>query len=154
LSLAVLGFITLPSRLIESTIAASVVIVALNNLYPLIEKRLWIVTFVFGMVHGLGFANVLTDLALPKRELAVSLISFNLGVEAGQLAIMAMLFALGLSVSSLAALSAARPRGGLREHRGGRVAMAGRARSQYQHIALRAAPPDRRSGRSASDAVG
>jgi hypothetical protein len=89
LSLAVLGFITLPSRLIESTIAASVVIAALNNLCPLIEKRLWIVAFLFGLVHGLGFANVLTDLALPKPALAVSLVSFNLGVEAGQLAIVA-----------------------------------------------------------------
>ena len=89
LSLAVLGFITLPSRLIESTIAASVVIAALNNLYPLIDKRLWIVAFLFGLVHGLGFANVVTDLALPKPALAVSLVSFNLGVEAGQLAIVA-----------------------------------------------------------------
>ena len=89
LSLAVLGFITLPSRLVESTIAASVVIAALNNLYPLIEKRLWIVAFVFGLVHGLGFANVLTDLALPKPALTISLVSFNLGVEAGQLAIVA-----------------------------------------------------------------
>jgi len=89
LSLAVLGFISLPSRLIEATIAASVVLAALNNLYPLIEKRLWIVAFVFGLVHGLGFANVLTDLALPKPALAVSLVSFNLGVEAGQLAIVA-----------------------------------------------------------------
>src|ERR1700730_839747 len=89
LSLAVLGIITLPSRLIESTIAASVVVAALNNLYPLIDKRLWIVAFAFGLVHGLGFANVLTDLALPKPALAVSLVSFNLGVEAGQLAIVA-----------------------------------------------------------------
>ena len=89
LSLAVLGFITPPSRLIESTIAASVVIAALNNLHPLIDKRLWLVAFVFGLVHGLGFASVLTDLALPKPALAVSLISFNLGVEAGQLAIVA-----------------------------------------------------------------
>jgi len=89
LSLAVLGFIALPSRLIESTIAASVIIAASNNLWPLIEKRLWVVAFLFGLVHGLGFANVLTDLALPKTALAVSLVSFNLGVEAGQLAIVA-----------------------------------------------------------------
>jgi HupE / UreJ protein len=89
LSLAVLGFITLPSRLIESAIAASVIIAAVNNLYPLIERRLWIVAFLFGLVHGLGFANVLTDLALPKSALAVSLVSFNLGVEAGQLGIVA-----------------------------------------------------------------
>ena len=89
LSLAVLGFITLPSRLIESTIAASVIVAALNNLYPLIKKRLWIVAFVFGLVHGLGFANVLADLALPKPALAISLVSFNLGVETGQLAVVA-----------------------------------------------------------------
>ena len=68
---------------------ASVIIAALNNLYPLINKRLWIVAFIFGLVHGLGFANVLTELALPKSALAVSLVSFNLGVEAGQLAIVA-----------------------------------------------------------------
>jgi hypothetical protein len=89
LSLAVLGFVTLPSRLIESAIAASVVVAALNNLYPLIEKRLWMVAFAFGLVHGLGFANVLTDLQLPRSALAASLVSFNLGVEAGQLAIVA-----------------------------------------------------------------
>jgi hypothetical protein len=89
LSLAVLGFITLASRLIESTIAASVIVAALNNLYPLIEKRLWVVAFVFGLVHGLGFANVLTDLGLPKSALALSLVSFNLGVEAGQFVIVA-----------------------------------------------------------------
>jgi hypothetical protein len=86
---AVLGFIALPSRLIESAIAASVIVAALNNLYPVFQKRLWIVAFVFGLVHGLGFANVLTDLALPKSALAVSLVSFNLGVEAGQLALVA-----------------------------------------------------------------
>jgi HupE / UreJ protein len=89
LSLAVLGYINLPSRFIESTIAASVIIAALNNLYPIVEKRLWILAFAFGLVHGLGFATVLTDLALPKSALAVSLVSFNLGVEAGQLAIVA-----------------------------------------------------------------
>jgi len=66
-----------------------VIVAALNNICPLIEKRLWIVAFAFGLVHGLGFANVLTDLALPKPALAVSLVSFNLGVEAGQLAIVA-----------------------------------------------------------------
>src|SRR5215472_9480590 len=89
LSLAMLGFITLPSRLIESAIAASVIVAALNNLYPLIDKRLWIVAFVFGLVHGLGFASVLADLALPRPALAVSLVSFNLGVEAAQLTIVA-----------------------------------------------------------------
>jgi HupE / UreJ protein len=87
LSLAVLGFISLPSRLVESGIALSVIAAALNNLRPVIQDRLWVVAFVFGLVHGLGFANVLTELGLPKRLLAVALVSFNLGVEAGQLAI-------------------------------------------------------------------
>jgi HupE / UreJ protein len=87
LSLAVLGFISLPSRLVESAIAVSVIAAALNNLHPVIQSRLWVAAFGFGLVHGLGFANVLTELGLPTDALAVALVSFNLGVEIGQLAI-------------------------------------------------------------------
>lgn len=87
LSLAVLGLIALPSRLVESAIALSVIAAALNNLYPLVEKRLWLVAFAFGLIHGLGFANVLTELGLPRNALILALASFNVGVEAGQLAI-------------------------------------------------------------------
>jgi hypothetical protein len=103
LSLAVLGYIALPSRLVESAIALSVIVAALNNVYPVIEKRLWVVAFIFGLVHGLGFANVLTELGLPAGALAVSLVGFNLGVEAGQLAIVAAVIplAFGLRRSSL-----------------------------------------------------
>jgi hypothetical protein len=90
LSLAVLGVITLPSRLIESAIAVSVVIAALNNLHPLVQKRIWMVAFAFGLVHGLGFANVLAELGLPRDALAVSLVGFNLGVEAGQLVLVGL----------------------------------------------------------------
>ena len=89
LSLAVLGWIALPSRLVESAIAASVVAAALNNLYPVVEKRLWLVAFGFGLVHGMGFANVLTELGLPDGALLISLAGFNIGVEIGQLAIVA-----------------------------------------------------------------
>lgn len=89
LSLAVLSVIALPSRLVESAIAASVVLAALNNLFPLFYSRRWVVAFVFGLVHGLGFANVLTDLGLPKGSLVLALVGFNLGVEVGQLAIVA-----------------------------------------------------------------
>jgi HupE / UreJ protein len=89
LSLAVLGFIALPSRLVETAIALSVIAAALNNLRPIIQSRLWIVAFGFGLVHGLGFANVLIELGLPANALAVSLVGFNLGVEAGQLVIVA-----------------------------------------------------------------
>jgi HupE / UreJ protein len=87
LSLAVLGVIELPSRFVESVIALSVVVAALNNLRPLVTRRLWMVAFGFGLVHGFGFASVLADLGLPREALALALVGFNLGVEVGQLAI-------------------------------------------------------------------
>ncbi|MGR9035231.1 MAG: HupE/UreJ family protein [Gammaproteobacteria bacterium] len=87
LSLATLDFVALPSRWVESAIAASVILAALNNLYPLITKKLWLVAFGFGLMHGLGFATVLKDLGLPQNMLLLTLLAFNLGVEIGQLAI-------------------------------------------------------------------
>jgi hypothetical protein len=87
LSLAALQVIALPTRWVESAIAASVVLAALNNLFPLIDGRRWLAAFAFGLVHGLGFANVLKDLGLPSDSLLVSLVAFNLGVEAGQIAV-------------------------------------------------------------------
>jgi HupE/UreJ protein len=87
LSLAALCIIALPSRWVESTIAASVIVAALNNLYPVWFGRRWIMAFLFGLVHGLGFANVLTDLGLPQGSVLLALIAFNLGVELGQLVI-------------------------------------------------------------------
>ncbi len=87
LSLAVLGVVTLPSRLVESAIAASVVLAALNNVWPLVRGRRWVVAFLFGLVHGFGFASVLADLGLPQGALALALVGFNVGVELGQLAI-------------------------------------------------------------------
>ncbi len=89
LTLATLGVISLPSRWVESTIAASVVIAALNNIYPLFRERRWMMAFVFGLIHGFGFASVLTDLGLPQGALVLALVGFNLGVETGQLAIVA-----------------------------------------------------------------
>jgi hypothetical protein len=90
LSLAVLGVISLPSRLVESVIAASVVVAALNNLRGTIDRRRWVMAFVFGLIHGFGFASVLADLGLPKGALALALVGFNVGVEIGQLAIVAV----------------------------------------------------------------
>ncbi|MEW6688904.1 MAG: HupE/UreJ family protein [Pseudomonadota bacterium] len=87
LSLAALSVISLPSRLVESAIAASVVLAALNNLVPVVSGRRWLVAFAFGLIHGFGFASVLTDLGLPQGALLLALVGFNLGVEAGQLAI-------------------------------------------------------------------
>jgi HupE / UreJ protein len=87
LSLAALGFVSLPSRLVESAIALSVVLAALNNIVPLFNRRRWLVAFGFGLIHGFGFASVLAELGLPQDTLVLSLVGFNLGVEAGQLAI-------------------------------------------------------------------
>jgi len=89
LTLAALQIIELPSRLVESAIAASVVLAAANNLWPVVKRRRWLVAFSFGFIHGFGFASVLTELGLPKDALVLSLLGFNLGVETGQLAIVA-----------------------------------------------------------------
>jgi len=89
LSIAALQIVELPSRLVESAIAASVVLAAANNLWPVVERRRWLVAFGFGLIHGFGFASVLTELGLPRDALVLSLVGFNLGVEIGQLAIVA-----------------------------------------------------------------
>ncbi len=89
LALAAAGLLALPSRAVESAIAASVILAALNNVIPLWRTRAWIVAFGFGLVHGLGFASVLGDLGLGRGPLAARLLGFNLGVEAGQLAVVA-----------------------------------------------------------------
>src|SRR5579863_1836385 len=86
LSLAVNGWVKLPSRLVESGIALTVLLGALNNLFPYIRERRWVVAFAFGLIHGLGFASVLTDLGLGGWNLALALVGFNAGVEVGQLA--------------------------------------------------------------------
>ena len=90
LSLAALGLVSLPSRWVESAIAASVVLAALNNVWPVFHGRRWMVAFAFGLIHGFGFASVLADLGLPQGALALALLGFNLGVEVGQLAIVAV----------------------------------------------------------------
>jgi len=90
LSLATLGVISLPSRLVESAIAASVVLAALNNVVPVFHGRRWMVAFFFGLIHGFGFASVLADLGLPQGTLVLALVGFNLGVECGQLTIVAV----------------------------------------------------------------
>ena len=98
LSLAALGLVQLPSRLVESAIAASVVLAAANNLKPLVEGRRWLVAFAFGLIHGFGFASVLAELGLPQEALVLSLLGFNLGVEVGQLAIVALFLPLAYAL--------------------------------------------------------
>jgi hypothetical protein len=90
LSIASLQLVSLSSRWVETAIAVSVLVAAANNLHPIILGRTWMVAFGFGLVHGFGFATVLTELGLPAGALAAALVGFNLGVEAGQLAIVTL----------------------------------------------------------------
>ena len=85
LALAALNMVTLPERLVEATIALSIAYVAAENLFmrKAVSHR-WAVSFLFGLVHGFGFSNVLRELGLPKEGLLWALLNFNLGVEAGQ----------------------------------------------------------------------
>jgi len=96
LALAVLGLITLPSSIVEPVIALSIAFVAIENLvFKDMQRWRPLVVFGFGLFHGLGFAGVLVELGLPQGQLLPSLLSFNLGVEGGQLTIiLAMWFVL------------------------------------------------------------
>ena len=98
LTLATLQIISLPSRWVEAAIAASVIIAALNNIFPAILKRRWIAAFVFGLIHGFGFAAVLSDLGLQKGALVTALVGFNLGVEIGQIGILSIYLPISYSI--------------------------------------------------------
>lgn len=87
LTLAVMDVIAVPSRWVESAIAASVIVAAANTWIRRFDKRLPLLTFCFGLVHGLGFAGVLSELGLPPTMRAIALVAFNMGVELGQLTI-------------------------------------------------------------------
>jgi hypothetical protein len=94
LILATLELVSLPGALIETGIALTIVYVAAENLWKKEPKHRWLLTFAFGLVHGFGFANVLRELGLPQTGLMQSLLAFNLGVELGQLVIVAALWPL------------------------------------------------------------
>jgi len=94
LALSVFDVVDPPSRWVESTIAASVVLAALNNVWPLIAEARWKLTFVFGLVHGFGFASALKDAGLAHGDLVAPLVGFNVGVELGQLSIVALVLPL------------------------------------------------------------
>ncbi len=98
LVLATLGVVVLPSRLIESLIALSIAYVAIENFIGRNLVHRWMVTSLFGLVHGFGFSNVLREMGLGRSRLAASLFSFNFGVEIGQLIFVAVLFPLLLYI--------------------------------------------------------
>ena len=82
-----LGLVTIPPRLVEPAIALSIAYIGVENLVNPSMRWRWLVTFAFGLIHGFGFASVLREIGLPQHGLLLSLVSFNLGVEAGQLAV-------------------------------------------------------------------
>jgi hydrogenase/urease accessory protein HupE len=94
LSLAVLNVVTLPSRWVESAIALSIFYVAVENVWRGTASlcNRWLVTFGFGLVHGMGFASALREMRLPQANVAVSLVGFNVGVEIGQLAVVILAY--------------------------------------------------------------
>ncbi|RUM65400.1 MAG: HupE/UreJ family protein, partial [Sulfurospirillum sp.] len=90
LGLSVGDVVHLNSQFVEVAIALSVLFTAVNNLYPMITRHAWIMAFMFGLIHGFGFANVLHDLIIKNsQDFLAMLFGFNLGVEIGQLAIVA-----------------------------------------------------------------
>ncbi len=98
LSAAALGLVALPSRWVESAIAASVVLAALNNIVPVVKGGRWMAAFGFGLIHGFGFASVLAGLGLPRGELALALFGFNAGVEVGQAVLVALFVPLAFAL--------------------------------------------------------
>jgi len=94
LLLAAFGYVAVPGKLVEVVIALSIAYVAVENLLGWGRRYRWAVTFGFGLVHGLGFASVLAALTAAGTTHTVSLLTFNLGVETGQLAILAVVLPL------------------------------------------------------------
>jgi len=85
LALAALKLVSLPSWFIEPAIAVTIVLAAIDNVWPVFPVRRVVVTFCFGLIHGFGFASVLAELNLPTADFVWALLQFNLGLEAGQL---------------------------------------------------------------------
>ena len=94
LCLATLQIVEVPSRLVESVIAASIGLAAIDIFYPIFRRKMWLIIIAFGLFHGFGFAQVLAQLGVTRQHTFLSLFGFNLGIEIGQLAIIAVIFPL------------------------------------------------------------
>ena len=92
LALGGFGIIELPPELVETIIAISIALAALNNIKPVVVNREWMIAGIFGLFHGFGFAGLLADLGLTQSRQVASLLGFNLGIEIGQVAIILMVF--------------------------------------------------------------
>ncbi len=90
LFLSMLDILKPPQQLIETLIALSVVLTAINNIYPILpKKKTWLLAFTFGFIHGFGFANAMEQLNIERANFASALFGFNIGVEIGQIVIVA-----------------------------------------------------------------
>src|SRR6185295_8482239 len=94
LALAVLDVWSPSSRVIEPAIALSIAYVGIENFFVKDASKRWRITFPFGLIHGFGFAGALQEINLPRSAIPTALVSFNLGVEAGQLAVLAIVLPL------------------------------------------------------------
>jgi hydrogenase/urease accessory protein HupE len=108
LTAAALGWIALPVPPVEAVIALSIVFLASEILVPpdgppsLMQRAPWIVAFSFGLLHGMGFASALREIGLPESDILLALLSFNLGVEAGQLLFVAAVLVFAVSLRQIA----------------------------------------------------
>ncbi|MGF6529137.1 HupE/UreJ family protein [Variovorax sp. PvP013] len=98
LALASFQLVTISPRVVEPAIALTIMVAALDNLHPVLRGRRRLFSFLFGLIHGFGFASVLGELDLPVLGFASALLQFNLGVEAGQLAIVSVVLAVLLAL--------------------------------------------------------
>ncbi|MDA9400814.1 HupE/UreJ family protein [Bradyrhizobium sp. CCBAU 45389] len=109
LSLAALDVLIIPSRIVEPAIAVSIVFVAVENFFSRDVDKRWRVAFLFGLIHGFGFAGALREIGLPPDAIVPALAAFNIGVEIGQIAIVALMVpALGV-LDRLTAVDRAEP---------------------------------------------
>ena len=108
LSLAALGFVSFPSRIVELAIAASILVLAVELARgphaegSALRRRPWAVALLFGLLHGLGFAGALAEVGLPAEEIPLALLSFNVGIELGQLVFVAAVLLMRPAVQPLA----------------------------------------------------
>lgn len=99
LCLTVLGWVSLPSRFVESLVALSVLFTGLNNLVPMVGRRgLFALAWLFGLIHGTAIAGALLDLGLPSSGRLIALLGFNIGVESAQLLLVAVLVPIAFSL--------------------------------------------------------
>ena len=109
LSLATLKAIVIPSTIVEPAIAASIVYVAVENFFTSNIDDRWRITFAFGLVHGFGFAGALREIGLPTNAVVAALAAFNIGVEIGQVAIVAIVVPALIALDRLMAVDGTKP---------------------------------------------